>query len=275
VKEVWTPARGKLHGAYVVLSASVPDPKRDERFLSGPLEQRLMHRVIDRRIDDAVRTFCAKVLGAGGRIVHGGHPKIVKPLWDHAKLWCCPEGHEPPILIYQSETFRNAKAPPGRDEMCKSGIAALRWTSADLETVKARWQIPPLDAELLKGQHPDPALRRPLLAMRLQMLLEACPVAAVCIGGMEGIEAEAHLYRLLVDAELIRGSRDIYVMGSTYGAAARLEGEGINIFDRQQLTKDQALIFTPTAENANNAIQESIIYDDTMAALVNMIEGFR
>jgi hypothetical protein len=232
-----------------------------------------MLRVIDRRIDDAVRTFCAKVLGAGGRIVHGGHPKILKPVADHARLWQAPEGPEPPILIYQSERFRDFEPPPGREEMCESGIAEVRWVTSELGAVEARWRVPPtLVVDLLPAQHPNPALCGPLLAMRLQMLLEVSPVATVCIGGMEGIEAEAHLYRLLVNSGRFRGSKDIYVMGSTYGAAARLEGEHICLFDRDHLLGDQAVTsFAPSEQNANAAIQESVNYDDTMLALVKEI----
>ena len=64
---VWTP-KPPLNGAPVFLSASVPHPERDKRFLAGPLDDWLMLRVIDQRIYDAVQSLVAQVLMAGGRV---------------------------------------------------------------------------------------------------------------------------------------------------------------------------------------------------------------
>src|SRR5262245_8489308 len=118
----WTSDRGGLAGAFVLLSASVPDPKRSARFLAGPVEEGLMLRVIDQRVDNAVRELMAHVLGDGGRIVHGGHPKIFQPLLHQAGQWKLREGEEPPLHIYQSDLFRNRAAPPGRAALEKTGL---------------------------------------------------------------------------------------------------------------------------------------------------------
>ena len=61
----WTP-RPPLQGAALFLSASVPHPKRDARFLQGPLEDWLMLRVIDQRVFDAVQCLVAQLLERRG-----------------------------------------------------------------------------------------------------------------------------------------------------------------------------------------------------------------
>jgi hypothetical protein len=104
---LWTP-KPPLNGAAVFLSASVPHPERDKRFLAGPLDDWLMLRVIDQRIYDAVQSLVAQVLMAGGRLVHGGHPSITNSIAAHAGNWITTAGElpgeiEPPFLLYQSE----------------------------------------------------------------------------------------------------------------------------------------------------------------------------
>jgi hypothetical protein len=206
---LWSP-QPPLNGAAIFLSASVPHPQRDKRFLAGPLDDWLMLRVIDQRVYDAVQCLVAQLLSAGGRLVHGGHPSITNAIAAQAGNWLSssdevPAEGEPPVLLYQSEFFAGKPAPPGRDEMAVSGFAALRWTPNSLtETsfygmpiterynLRADW----IEAWLSKQAAPEasPVLREALLVMRLHMLLETQPCAAVCIGGMEGIEAEAELY---------------------------------------------------------------------------------
>lgn len=90
---------------------------------------------------------------------------------------------------------------------------------------------------LLPKQHPVEELRGPLLAMRIQMLMECQPVACVCLGGMEGIEAEAELYLEFARAGLIEAAPQVHVLRSTFGAAEKLKGEGMRIVDPHVETK--------------------------------------
>jgi hypothetical protein len=237
MKFTWSPAVGPLKGAFVFLSASVPDPRRHRRFLAGPLEDALMLRVIDRRVDDAVQSLLSQTLSAGGRIVHGGHPKITMPIAHQANQWKVSEGIDPPIRIYQSEFFRHYEAPLGRDEMARTGTGVVRWVPADLDQILTRREIPfdLVERHLPQQAPPDAKLgqREALLAMRIEMIIDSQPRSAICIGGMEGIEAEARLYLELAKLGRIPSAAQVQVIGSTYGASAQLEGEGIRLADQE------------------------------------------
>jgi hypothetical protein len=303
MKFAWS-QEGPLKGAFVFLSASVPDPKRHRRFLAGPLEKALTLRVIDQRVDDAVQSLVSQTLSAGGRIVHGGHPKITMPIAHQANQWKVLEGIEPPIRIYQSEFFRGAKAPLGRDEIARTGVGAVRWVPADLNQIVERRNIPPdLVERHLPQQAPadaPPGQREALLAMRIEMLIDSQPTSAICIGGMEGIEAEAWLYLELARLGRIPSADHIHVMGSTYGAAAQLEGEGIRLADQElvQSPKDGLDAFRfdqttggeplhedrtfgvprhlrSTPETARRDLQNRISYDGIMRSLVDYIASTR
>jgi len=204
---------------------------------------------------DAVQSLVAKVLKAGGRIVHGGQPRITSAIANQANNWNVLDEHEPPILIYQSEYFRTKPAPPGHDEMQRAGFATVRWTPVELGAVADRFKV---DPEQFLSWLPeqaastsDEALREALLAMRLQMLLESQPTAAVSIGGMEGIQAEAKLYLSLAEMRLIPWADRVNVIGSTYGAASKLESAGINIADYHQ-GQDDALLRPPTGRDLDD-----------------------
>ena len=226
-----------MKGAFVFLSASVPDPKRHRRFLDGPLDDALMLRVIDRRVDHAVQSLLSQTLSAGGRIVHGGHPKITMPIAHQANQWKVPPGIEPPIRIYQSEFFRHHEAPLGRDEMARSGTGEVRWIPADLNLIVTKRQIPLdlVERHLPQQAPPDakPGQHEALLAMRIEMIIDSQPISAICIGGMEGIEAEARLYLELAKLGRIPSADHVQVIGSTYGASAQLQGEGIRLADQE------------------------------------------
>ena len=266
----WTP-RPPLQGAALFLSASVPHPKRDARFLQGPLEDWLMLRVIDQRVFDAVQCLVAQLLGAGGRLVHGGHPTITSSIAALAGSWLAsPEAGDPPVLLYQSEFFAHFPAPPGREEMRQAGFAAVRWTPSTLAGLQ--WQGAPIAERL--GLTPEwthtwlpqqadpgasPAQCEALLVMRLQMLLETQPRSALCIGGMEGIEAEARLYTHLCDQGLLSGDGLVHVLGSTCGAAAQLEGDRVHLMDDRR---------RPSPDTARTDLLERLAYDAVMRELV-------
>jgi hypothetical protein len=205
-----------------------------------------------------------------------------------------------PVVLYQSELFselfQDLPAPPGREAMARAGFAALRWTpplleAASLETASFGGQ--PLLAwlgdhglegdwlaEMLPQQAPAPvrkegmgeaefeqaqarcdSRREALLVMRLLMLLEAQPRLCLCIGGMEGIEAEAQLYLQLVERGLLRAEPRVHVLASTYGAAVQLTDA------RAQLLEEPH----PEPTNPETAVADllrRLSYDETMRAFV-------
>lgn len=271
---LWT-AKPPLHGAAVFLSSSVPHPERDKRFLAGPLDDWLMLRVIDQRVYDAVQSLVAQVLMAGGRLVHGGHPSITNAIAANAGCWLPSAGEgpadgEPPVLLYQSQFFAGKPAPPGRDEMAASGFAAVRWTPRSLAEcrvdgvpINERFRLRPewIEAWLHKQAAPEapPALRQALLVMRLQMLLESQPRAAVCIGGMEGVEAEAELYSDLCNHGVLPGNGEVQVLASTFGAAAQLRGKRVRLVEQRSRA---------TAATAEVDLRERLDYDGVMRGVV-------
>lgn len=298
MKFPWTP-KAPLEGAAIFLSASVPDVRRHPRYLRGPVDDLLlMNRVIDLRALDAVRSLVAQVLRSGGRILHGGHPTITQGIACHLHNWdvssldqAGEDGLLTPVLLYQSLLFQNKPAPPGRDAMARAGFAALRWTPFSLDA--ARLGDQPLLAwlgargidrdwldEVLLQQGPDAVrkegmgeddyekaktwsltLREALLVMRLLMLLEVRPRVCLCIGGMEGIEAEARLYLQLVERGLLEAEPRVHVLGSTYGAAVQLTDS------RAQLLAEPH----PEPTNPETALADllrRLSYDEAMRAFV-------
>lgn len=282
MKFTWSP-RAPLHGAAVFLSGSVPDPKRNRIFLSGPLDDLLMQRVIDQRVFAAVQSLVAQVLSAGGRLVFGGQPAITQMVASQAANWEVPAGTEPPVLLYQSAFFRGYPSPPGRREMEEQGFAAVRWTAASLAEATAGNRPllasagGPIPAEWIEAWLPDqappqapPALREALLALRLQMLLDTQASLAVCVGGMEGIKAEANLWFDLCGHGLLTGRPRIQAITSTFGATEQLNPDRA---DRvEQLDAFGALNTSATSETtAPDDLLQPLSYDGLMRNLVAAI----
>jgi hypothetical protein len=301
----WSSKLGPLEGGFIFLSASVPDPKRHEKFLNGPVGQALMLRVIDRRVDDAVQSLLAQTFNAGGRIVHGGHPKLFTAIAHQARLWKTRQGVEPPIRIYQSEFYRQGPTQSLWSELDKAGVASIVWVSANLDEIAKRWHIANdlIDRWLPYQTAPtaDPGLRRALLAMRIEMLLDTKPKSAVCIGGMEGIQAEARLYLELAKMGSIPPADRVNVICSTYGASAQLNPEEVKVADAEvfnvssvesdwlrkaaqanfgkgldtfaEANKEPTIptVLAPSPETAKRDIELPISYDQTMRSLVKQI----
>lgn len=269
---LWTP-HPPLRGAAVWLSGSVPDPRRDPRYLAGPLDGLLMRRVIDQRVDAAVRSLVAQVLLAGGRVVHGGHPTITRAIASQAGNWEMPAEEDPPIVLYQSAWFRNQAPPPGRQTMVDQGFAAVRWTPARLEEGRAGGR-PLLSTEggpiqpawiedWLPGQaalEAEAEKREALLAMRLTMLLDSQPRLAVCVGGMEGIVAESTLWWDLCEEGLLAGEPRMRAITSTFGASEQLDPQ------RALRVDEQAKNTTPPT--AREDLLRPVNYDGLMRELV-------
>jgi hypothetical protein len=167
------------------------------------------------------------------------------------------------VLLYQSEFFSGKPAPPGSVGMEVSGFAAVRWapktfTESSLNgmpiTKRFKLRSEWIGAWLHNQAAPGAALplREALLLMRLHMLLETQPLAAVCIGGMEGIDAEACLYTELCNHGLLPSDGTVHVLNSTFGAAAQLEGKQVWQVDRRGRS---------TADTAEVDLLERFDYD--------------
>jgi hypothetical protein len=192
-----------LRGKTILLSASVPDERRAERF----------NRVEDAafEIEQAVISLARAVFSEGGRLVFGGHPAI-SPL----VAMVAGEYREPrfvesseelpaaPVEIYQSRAFESY-LPEDTLLMYRLGYARLHWTEAvDHERFEP------------KASSTDVSCPKSLRLMRESMLASSRPDAMVCIGGMEGLEEEV---ALALEHE---PPFPIYVLERTGGAAALL-----------------------------------------------------
>lgn len=204
-----------LKGKTVFLSASVPDPERDDRFQSVPYAEI--------QIREAVVSLTRSIISQEGRLVMGGHPSITPLVGLVALEYQAPpdleEDKKPrPVVIYQSEAYRG-HLPDDTWQLFRSGFADLRWTEAEAgETFDPKVKDRP--------QCPE-SLRR----LREEMLKTTKPVAAVYIGGMDGVVEEMSLFR-----ELCQGK--IYVFAETGGAASYVAArDNIPAFDREVLDR--------------------------------------
>ena len=180
-------------------------------------------------IEQAVISLCRAVFSEDGRLVFGGHPTITPLVASVAAEYFPPKGEldvgaseedsdeEPadddsaPVVVYQSRVFR------GFDKswmLRRLGYAAIRWTRIENEE---RYD----EAEARKR----PPCPDSVNHMREVMLRQTSPHAMVCIGGMDGVEKEAQLYRDLVIAPRIRPEASIYTLATT-GGAAKVLAEG-------------------------------------------------
>jgi hypothetical protein len=193
----------RLNGRSVFLSASVPDPARDDRF----------SRIADApfQVEQAVVSLARAVFSEGGRLVFGGHPTISPLVATVAAEYREPnlteggkERAEPQVVIFQSEVFREF-IPSDTDLLIRLGLAEERWTEAIG------------DERFISGEgSPLEQCPRSLYEMRRQMLVETDPAAMVCVGGMEGVRREAGMFR-----EQFR-DRPIFTLARTGGAASLL-----------------------------------------------------
>lgn len=148
--------RQALQGKAVFLSASFPSGERGQRYRPYDPEA----------IADAVVAIARAVLDAGGHLVFGGHPTI-SPL---VLLIAAELDVKGRVHIFQTRYFEG-HVPPETLELDKRGYGEITWTAA---VQRDR------DASLAQ--------------MRAQMLARTDLVAAVFVGGMEGIPHEAELF---------------------------------------------------------------------------------
>lgn len=168
----------RLSGSTIFISASIPDQERWKGSFD-PLE-----------ITDAVVAVARAVLQNGGKLVTAAHPTIAPLL-----LYVATEQlgkydisteqlgeNDQQIIVYQSRAFKDV-LPVATKRYQDEGIGKIKWTAR------------------IDKEPPDPK-RAPksLKEMRCQMLKESKPVAAVFIGGMEGISDEYDLFHKLYPA---------------------------------------------------------------------------
>ena len=168
----------RLSGSTIFISASIPDQERWKGSFD-PLG-----------ITDAVVAVARAVLQNGGKLVTAAHPTIAPLL-----LYVATEQlgkydisteqlgeNDQQIIVYQSRAFKDV-LPVATKRYQDEGIGKIKWTAR------------------IGKEPPDPK-RAPksLKEMRCQMLKESKPVAAVFIGGMEGISDEYNLFHKLYPA---------------------------------------------------------------------------
>lgn len=195
-----------LHGKAVFLSASFPQRERARKYWETADPDELTQAIV---------AASRAVLAVNGHLVFGGHPTI-SPLVMMIAQEYLPESVESRlkmrragrsrVTVYQSEAFRDA-LPPSTRHLFEWGFAELVWTKDSSES------SPKFTAE---GTLVPGSADAPLRVMREQMLRETKPVGAIFLGGMEGIESEATLFRELCESD------SLYFVGAPGGAAAKL-----------------------------------------------------
>jgi SLOG cluster3 family len=299
MKFPWEPNRDAagLPSPRLFLSASVPAINRDQRFLRGPAEPRLMVRVIETRVRDAVASLVVQLLRAGGQLIFGGQPAITPMVAAAAQNFSRDKGEQFPILLYQSEYFRSATPPIGREEMEARGMAKVVWVPANPEEAaqKISMNTPYLEdpAEFndlcLQVQHDSksaPELTRALAVLRVVMLLQPRPQAILSMGGMEGIGAESAFFQRLYEPEIRVGNASFVrddrsrpaacALKSTYGAGSQLDHARTTFIDEvffarrenESSTREAMLRPEQKAETVETQMMQRIRYDGMMREFI-------
>ena len=184
------PASAPVEAPTVFLSASIPDGRKQY-----PGSARHQQTADAQWIRDAVLAISREALKRGFRLRFGAHPSISPMILMVAREF--PPPATPPIEVYQSrfflgpypaETYELAKPPEG--------------------------VLVEVDAEECNGA---PDQQASLVRMRDEMIQRPGLVAAVFVGGMEGVTEEARSFRAHHGA-----ARPAYALASAGGAAADL-----------------------------------------------------
>ena len=199
------PHKDILKNKTIFLSASFPSLDRSREFFenSDPDE-----------ITQALVSACRAIFSMNGRIVFGGHPSVTPLVMLIAEEYLPKELESrrqrayregPLVIAYQSEAFGNV-LPESMRNLTEWALGELRWVKSDDER--------PVFSE--RGTLNKDSVASALQAMRRAMLSATDPVAAIFIGGMEGIYREYDLFK-----EMFEG-RPVYFLGGPGGAARHL-----------------------------------------------------
>lgn len=172
-----------FHGKGIFLSSSLPSGSRGEEVIPYDAPA----------IIDAVAAISRVVLRRGGRLVSGGHPTITPVMLTVGEQ----VGVRRAVDVFQSRWFEE-HIPEETEELVKSGVGSSHFV--DKEDTK--------EASLL-------AMRREIVKTR--------PVAAVFVGGMDGIVREHDMV-----GQLLPGVPRIPLRGPG-GAAGRLPTSGAGL----------------------------------------------
>lgn len=162
----------------IFLSASVPKPERDRRFYDTADFTAIRDAVVG-LVDAIIPDFC---------MVWGGHPTItpiIANIFDK-------RGYKDDKLVtlYQSDYFKSVFPEEGK---CFLNF---------------------IHTEIVKDANGKPSISASLKLMRERMIGENNIVAAVFIGGMEGIKDEADIVKRL------KPQAELFPIASTGGAAS-------------------------------------------------------
>lgn len=179
-----------LNDAHIFLSASFPSGDRGERYRPfDPSE-----------ISSAVTAVARTVFASGGHLVFGGHPTIT-PL---ILLVAAEHERRGAVDIYQSRWF-DSEIPVETRRLEEMGFGKIRWTPRRSSRTKS------------------------LRLMRATMIRESRPVAAVFVGGMEGIEEEWRAF-----GQRCPGKPRLAMTGPGGGAARLPVDEAVPVSLRQE-----------------------------------------
>lgn len=172
--------------ASVLVSASIPD---DQRW-DGEYDAYA--------ITDAVVAATRAVLTGGLQVLTAAHPTIAPLILQVADSFPSRPDEETRVVLYQSRLFEE-EIPEATLEMMSRPYVRVEWTDA------------------VGGETTAPDRRgRSLELMRSQMLTNESVLAAIFVGGMQGIADEFEM----VGALEPRARR--YAVGTAGGEAARL-----------------------------------------------------
>jgi len=237
----------------ILLSASVPSDKRDERFT------KIKNAQI--QIEEAVIGLSRNIFQAGGKIIFGGHPSISPLVAMVATEYSVNkeientsrnERGEKRITIFQSKAYE-AVIPKETTSLFDLGYSDIVWTEA-----KNGEEFNPKIQKTAQCHKSLEFMRRGMMKGKVD--------AFICIGGMEGVELEFDLFREL------HPTKPIFILQSTGGASKILAEKYSNldvvkILDR----KDYSKIKTEKKEDNIDEKFDIIPYSFITALIVKQI----
>ena len=204
----------------VMLSASVPyrrtfppDLQRNERARRFARNEHYLKTMQPQRVRSSVVQLARAIWMRGARLVFGAHPAISPLLLLAARDMSVAEGS---VVIFQSAWFE--------EQIPKSTLALADWHCG----------VPVLTPRVAKNAELT-GEQASLLRMRELMLSVPGLVGAVFIGGMEGVEEEARMFRHR------HPDLPCYALAST-GSAARDLLQDVPDAYRGRLTDHKALL---------------------------------
>jgi SLOG cluster3 family len=193
----------------LLLSASVPYLRKelaeatpDEKAQQFAINQRYLSTSQPERIRLAVKELTESALMRGMRLVFGAHPAISPMVLEAARTIAAADDS---ILIFQSVIFRK--------ELPNSTLELADWSKGRLIFTPERMGPRPMDRRRLS-----------LTQMRTLMAQPRTLQGAVFVGGMEGTEEEAAIFRTE------QGERPRYAIASTGSAALEMFNRTPNQF---------------------------------------------